>query len=117
MLLNVVCFFSLGVCGWIVSLCSGCVGCCAFCLMVSCVHPVAILRAVFCTICSLSMFFSDALGDHMVDTSSLQLHPHTHHIVTPGFADIPRRSDCTAGQMDREASWWTTSGNIGLPPH
>ena len=66
----------------------GCVGCCAFCLicdacsckcwcigstfvsscrccvLVSCVHPVAILRAVFCTICSLSMFVSDALGDH-----------------------------------------------------
>ena len=36
MLLNVVCFFSLGVCvgcGWIVSLCSGRVGCCAFCLI------------------------------------------------------------------------------------
>ena len=32
----------------------------------SCVHPVAILRAVLCTICSLSMFVSDALGDHMV---------------------------------------------------
>ena len=94
MLLNVVCFFSLGVCGWIVSLCSGCVGCCAFCLicdacsckcwcigstlvsscrccvLVSCVHPVAILRAVFCTICSLSMFVSDALGDHMVEAYS-----------------------------------------------
>ena len=26
-------FFSLRVCGWIVSLCSGCVGCCAFCLI------------------------------------------------------------------------------------
>ena len=33
MLLNVCFFFSLGVCGWIVSLCSGCVGCCAFCLI------------------------------------------------------------------------------------
>ena len=50
------------------------------------------------------------------DTSSLQLHPHTHHIVAPGFVDRPRRSDCTAGQMDGEAGWWTTSGNIGLPP-
>ena len=94
MLLNVVCFLSLGVCGWIVSLCSGCVGCCAFCLicdacsckcwcigstlvsscrccvLVSCVHPVAILRAVFCTICSLSMFVSDALGDHIVEAYS-----------------------------------------------
>ena len=27
------CVFSLGVCGWIVSLCSGCVGCCAFYLI------------------------------------------------------------------------------------
>ena len=53
---------------------------------------------------------------HTHDTSSLQLHPHTHHIVTPGFVDRPRRSECTAGQMDREAGWWTTSGNIGLPP-
>ena len=40
----------------------------------------------------------------------------THHIVAPGFVDRPRRSDCTAGQMDGEAGWWTTSGNIGLPP-
>ena len=48
--------------------------------------------------------------------TSLQLHPHMHHIVTPGFVDKPRRSDCTAGQMDGEAGWWTTSGNIGLPP-
>ena len=30
-------------------------------------------------------------------TSSLQLHPHKHHIVTPGFVDRPCRSDCTAG--------------------
>ena len=36
-------------------------------MLVSCVHPVAILRAVFCTICSLSMFVLDALGDHMVE--------------------------------------------------
>ena len=37
-------------------------------------------------------------------------------MVTPGFVDRPRRSDCTAGQVDGEAGWWTTSGNIGLPP-
>ena len=34
----------------------------------------------------------------------------------PGFVDRPRRSDCTAGQMDGEAGWWTTSGNIGHSP-
>ena len=47
---------------------------------------------------------------------------HTHHlfnythIVTPGIVDRPRQRDCTDGQMDGEAGWWTTSGNIGLPP-
>ena len=69
---------------------SGCVGCCDFCLIcdacsgrcsfmgsvcvsscrccgfVSVVHPVAILSTVFCVICSLLMFVSDASGDHMV---------------------------------------------------
>ena len=39
-------------------------------MLVSCVHPIAILRAVFCTICNLSMFVSDALGDHMVEAYS-----------------------------------------------
>ena len=39
-------------------------------MLVSCVHPVTILRAVFRTICSLSMFVSDALGDHMVEVYS-----------------------------------------------
>ena len=43
---------------------------------------------------------------HTRYTSSLQLLPHTHHIVTPGFVDRPRRSDRTAGQMDGEAGWW-----------
>ena len=37
-------------------------------------------------------------------TSSLQLHPHTYQIVTSGFVDRLRRSDCTAGQMDGEAA-------------
>ena len=32
--------------------------------------PVAILNAVFCVICSLLMFVSDASGDHMVETYS-----------------------------------------------
>ena len=33
---------------------------------------------------------------------------------TTGFVDRPRRSDGTAGQMDGETDWWTTSGKIGL---
>ena len=39
-------------------------------MLVSCVHPVAILSAVFSIICSLSMLVSDALGDQMVETYS-----------------------------------------------
>ena len=41
-------------------------------------------------------------------TSSLQLHPHTHHIVAPGFVDRSHRSELHC--------WWTTSGKIGLAP-
>ena len=39
-------------------------------MYVSVVHPVAILSAVFCVICSLLMFVSDSSGDHMVETYS-----------------------------------------------
>ena len=38
--------------------------------VVSVVHPIAILSAVFCVICSLLMFVSDASGDHIVETYS-----------------------------------------------
>ena len=40
------------------------------CVFVSVVHPVAILSAVFCVICSFLMCVSDASGDHMVETYS-----------------------------------------------
>ena len=53
---------------------------------------------------------------HTRHTPSLQLQPHTHHTVTPGFVDRPRWSDGAAGQMERYAGWWTKSGMIGLPP-
>ena len=39
-------------------------------MLMSCVHPVAILRAVFCTICSLSMLVLNTLGNHMVEACS-----------------------------------------------
>ena len=43
-----------------------CVSSCRCCVFVSVVHPVTILSAVFCVICSLLMFVSDASGDHMM---------------------------------------------------
>ena len=48
---------------------SVCVSSCR-CVFVSIVHTVAILIVVFCAICSLLMFVSDASGDHMVETYS-----------------------------------------------
>ena len=47
-----------------------CVSSCICCVFVPVVHPVAILSAVFCVICSVLMFVSDASGDHMVETYS-----------------------------------------------
>ena len=47
-----------------------CVSSCRCCVFASVVHPVAILSAVFCIICSLLMFVFHASGDHMVETYS-----------------------------------------------
>ena len=46
---------------------SVCVSSCS-CVFVTVVHQVSILSVVFCAICSLLMFVSDAIGDHMVET-------------------------------------------------
>ena len=65
-------------------------------MLVSCVHPVAILRAVFCTICSLSMFVSDALGDHMVEAYSstgLVMALYVASMVSLCFAPLGRGED------------------------
>ena len=43
---------------------------CRCCVFVYVVHPVAILSAVFCVICSLLMYVSGASGDHIVETYS-----------------------------------------------
>ena len=49
-----------------------CVSSCRCCVFVSVVHPVAILSAVFCVICSLLMFCLMLLasGDNMLETYS-----------------------------------------------
>ena len=47
---------------------SVCVSSCRCCVLVSVVHPVGILSAVFCVICSLLMFVSDASAGHMMET-------------------------------------------------
>ena len=53
-----------------------CVSSCRCCVFVSVVHPVAIVSAVCCVICSLLMFVSDASGYHMVTST------HTTHTIS-----------------------------------
>ena len=43
---------------------------CRCCMLVSCVHPVAVLNAAFCITCSLVMLVEDARVDHMEETYS-----------------------------------------------
>ena len=48
--------------------------CCMFrhadVVCLSCVHPVAVLNAAFCMICSLLMLVEDAIGDHTEEAYS-----------------------------------------------
>ena len=82
-------FLSLGVLKSVICLCRGCDGCwvlclngeawscrcscmgsmsvssCRCCMLVSCVHPVAVLNAASCRTCIFLMLVEDARGDHM----------------------------------------------------
>ena len=40
------------------------------CMFESCVHPVAVLNAAFCMICSLLILVEDAIGDHTEDKNN-----------------------------------------------
>ena len=50
-----------------------CVLSCRCCAFVSVVHPVAILSAVFCVICSLLMFVYDASDGHTKQTHATRV--------------------------------------------
>ena len=87
-------FISLGVLKYVVCLCSECDGWCIFCfycevwscrcscmrsvrvsscrccMLLSCVHPVAVHNAAFCMNCSLLMLVEDERGDHMEEAYS-----------------------------------------------
>ena len=39
-------------------------------MFVSCVHPVAVLKAAFCMTCSLLMLVEEAIGDHKEEANS-----------------------------------------------
>ena len=43
---------------------------CRCCMGVSCVHPVAILNALFCMSCSFSVFVGEIVGDQIVEAYS-----------------------------------------------
>ena len=66
----------------------------------SVVHPGAIMCAVLCVICSLFMFVSDAICDHMVETYSsmgLVMACYVARIVSfcfPHVVDVSALSIC-----------------------
>ena len=66
------------------------------CVLVSVVHPVAILSAVFCVICSLLMFVSDASGDHMVETYSSMGHVMALYVAMTVSSCFPHVVDVSA---------------------
>ena len=43
---------------------------CRCCMVVSCVHSVAVRNAAFCMTCSLLMRVEDAIGDHTEEANS-----------------------------------------------
>ena len=43
---------------------------CRCCMLVSCVHPMAVLNAAFCMTFSLLMLVKDAIGDHTEEAYS-----------------------------------------------
>ena len=43
---------------------------CICCMLVSCVHHVAVISDAFCMTCSLLMLDDDAIGDHMEEVYS-----------------------------------------------
>ena len=43
---------------------------CRCCMFVSCVHPVAVLNAVFCMTCRFLMLVEDTIGDHKEEAYS-----------------------------------------------
>ena len=51
---------------------------CRCCIVVSCVHPMAVLNAAFCMTCRLLMLVEDARGDRMDEAySRFQLSAYT----------------------------------------
>ena len=49
---------------------SVCVSSCRCCMIVSCVHPVAVLNTAFCMTCSLLLLVEDAICDHTEEAYS-----------------------------------------------
>ena len=81
-------------------MCSVFASSCRCCVFVSVVHPVTVLSAMFCVICSLLMFVSDVIGDHMVETYSsmgLVMALYVARIVSfcfPHVVDVSALSIC-----------------------
>ena len=71
---------------------------CRCCMFVSCVHPVEVLNAAFCMICSLLMMVEDARGDHMEEAYSRVMSVSfclPHPVAVSAFIICSGLSACT----------------------
>ena len=74
-------------------------------------HPVAILKAVFCTICSLSVFVLDALGDHMVEAYLSMGLVMALYVVSGSWKKCARRDPCKTTRPIHLVKLFTNSSN------
>ena len=81
---------------------------CRCCMFVSCVHPVAVLNAVFCMTCSLLMLVEDTRGDHMLQTTQ----PTSGGAVT---ADSSCCANCV--KLSRPQQWGSDLPFFGHAGH
>ena len=69
---------------------------CRCCMLVSRVHPVIVLSAWFCVVCSLVMFVSDVMGDHIVLAYSRMGLVIALYVVVSVSLDFPQCVDVSA---------------------
>lgn len=72
---------------------------CRCCVLVSLVQPVMILRAWFCIICSLFVFVSEMIGDHMVFAYSMMGRVIVLYVVVSVSLALPQCVDVSAFSM------------------
>ena len=72
---------------------------CRCCVLVSRVHPVIVLSAWFCTVCSFVMLVLDVIGDHIVLAYSIIGRVIVLYVVVSVSLDLPQCVDVSVLRM------------------